>query len=42
MQPTTMVEPVADWASVYADGRETFRALYPAIRDVITPPPRSA
>jgi xylulokinase len=42
VEPTTTVEPVADWVPAYAEGRQTFRALYPAIRDVVTPPPRSA
>jgi len=42
VQPTSTVEPVADWIEHYAEGRETFRALYPAIRDVVTPPDRSA
>jgi xylulokinase len=42
VRPTSTVEPVAEWVSAYAEGRETFRALYPAIRDVATPLPRSA
>ena len=42
VRPTTTVEPVADWVPAYAAGRETFRALYPAIRDVVTPQRRSA
>jgi len=37
VRPTSTVEPVADWIAEYAEGRETFRALYPAIRDVVTP-----
>ncbi|HYH87824.1 MAG TPA: FGGY-family carbohydrate kinase [Solirubrobacteraceae bacterium] len=40
--PTTTVDPVADWIPAYAEGRETFRTLYPAIRDVVMPRPRSA
>jgi xylulokinase len=42
VQPTSVVEPVADWIPAYAERRETYRALYPAIRDVVTPRPRSA
>ena len=42
VRPTSTVEPVADWVAAYAERRETFRALYPAIRDVVTPPRRSA
>jgi xylulokinase len=42
VQPTSTAEPVADWVERYAEGRETFRALYPAIRDVGTPPDRPA
>jgi sugar (pentulose or hexulose) kinase len=42
VRPTSTVEPVAEWVSAYAEGRERFRALYPAIRDVATPLPRSA
>jgi xylulokinase len=44
VQPTSTVEPVADWIGEYAERRETFRALYPAIRDAtaVTPPRRSA
>ena len=39
VRPTSTVDPVADWvAGPTAERRETFRALYPAIRDVVTPP----
>ena len=33
VRPTATVEPVADWVPAYAEGREVFRALYPALRD---------
>jgi xylulokinase len=42
VRPTSTVEPVADWIAPYREQREVFRALYPAIREVVTPPPRSA
>jgi xylulokinase len=32
VRPAAVVEPVADWSGVYAEGRATFRALYPALR----------
>jgi xylulokinase len=31
VRPTTTVEPVADWVQPYREGRERFRALYPAL-----------
>jgi xylulokinase len=31
VRPTATVEPVADWVQPYRDGRERFRALYPAL-----------
>jgi xylulokinase len=42
VRPTSVVEPVADWVPAYAERRETYGALYPAIRDAVTPPRRSA
>jgi xylulokinase len=32
VRPGEVVEPVAAWMPAYAEGRERFRALYPAIR----------
>jgi xylulokinase len=29
-----VIEPVDEWVEVYQEGRERFRALYPAIRAV--------
>jgi xylulokinase len=37
VHPTSTVEPVARWVGRYAEGRETYRALYPAIRDAVRP-----
>ena len=34
VRPTAGVEPNGDWAEVYRERRETFRALYPALRDL--------
>src|SRR4051812_44961354 len=34
VRPTSLVEPVAGWADAYREGRETFRALYPALREL--------
>ena len=34
VRPTGTVEPVAEWVEAYAEGRERFRALYPALRGV--------
>jgi xylulokinase len=34
VRPGTVVEPVADWAEPYREGRERFRALYPALRSI--------
>ena len=34
VRPTEVVEPVADWVAPYAEQRERFRALYPALRAV--------
>jgi xylulokinase len=31
VRPTATVEPVADWVQPYREGRERFRALYPAL-----------
>jgi xylulokinase len=42
VRPTSTVEPVAEWVEPYREQREVFRALYPAIRGVVTPPRRSA
>jgi xylulokinase len=42
VRPSSTVEPVAEWIEPYREQREVFRALYPAIRDVVTPPRRSA
>jgi xylulokinase len=42
VKPTSTVEPVADWVEPYQEQREVFRALYPAIRDGVTPPRGSA
>jgi xylulokinase len=33
VRPGTVVEPVAAWVEPYREGRERFRALYPALRD---------
>ena len=30
--PDGIVEPVAEWIEPYREGRETFRALYPALK----------
>ena len=30
VRPTGVVEPVAEWVEPYREGRERFRALYPA------------
>jgi xylulokinase len=32
VRPTATVEPVAEWVEPYREGREVFRALYPALR----------
>ena len=32
VRPTATVEPVGEWVDAYRDGREVFRALYPALR----------
>ena len=32
VRPTEVVEPVADWIEPYREGRERFRALYPALQ----------
>ncbi len=32
VRPTDVVEPVADWVETYRQGRERFRALYPALQ----------
>jgi xylulokinase len=32
VRPAGTVEPVADWIEPYREGREAFRALYPAVR----------
>jgi hypothetical protein len=29
---TRVIEPRPDWAAVYAENRERFRGLYPALR----------
>jgi xylulokinase len=42
VRPSSTVEPVAEWVEPYREQREVFRALYPAIRTVVTPPRRSA
>jgi xylulokinase len=34
IQPGVTVEPVAEWVVPYREGRERFRALYPALRSV--------
>ena len=34
VRPAGTVEPVAEWVEVYREGRERFRALYPALRGV--------
>jgi xylulokinase len=34
VRPTSLVEPVAGWVDAYREGRETFRALYPALREL--------
>ena len=34
VRPTGMVEPVAEWIEPYREGRERFRALYPALKGV--------
>ena len=34
VRPGAVVEPVGAWVSPYRDGRERFRALYPALRGV--------
>ena len=32
VRPTGTIEPVADWIEPYREGRERFRALYPALK----------
>jgi xylulokinase len=34
VRPTETVEPVEEWVEAYAEGRERFRALYPALKNV--------
>jgi xylulokinase len=34
VRPGSVIEPVDEWVEVYREGRERFRALYPAIRTV--------
>ena len=34
VRPVSTVEPVAEWIEPYRERRETFRALYPALRDI--------
>jgi xylulokinase len=34
VRPRGHVEPVAEWIAPYREGRERFRALYPALRSV--------
>ena len=34
VRPTGTVEPVAEWIEAYREGRERFRALYPALKSV--------
>jgi xylulokinase len=34
VQPRDVIEPVPEWVEVYREGRERFRALYPALRRV--------
>ena len=34
-----VVEPVAEWAEIYGEGLQRYRALYPALRDVPVPGP---
>jgi xylulokinase len=36
VRPTSTIEPVADWVKTYAEQRERYRALYPALRSAIT------
>ena len=43
MRPRGLIEPDADWVEIYAEQRERYRALYPALRSVqLAPPLRSA
>ncbi|HWF74533.1 MAG TPA: xylulokinase [Solirubrobacteraceae bacterium] len=37
VKPRERVEPVPAWARYYREGRERFRALYPALRGVVGP-----
>jgi hypothetical protein len=32
VRPRATIEPVPDWIEPYREGREHFRALYPALR----------
>ncbi|MDP9294550.1 MAG: xylulokinase, partial [Actinomycetota bacterium] len=34
VKPLGVVEPVAEWVQPYREQRETFRALYPALRAI--------
>jgi xylulokinase len=34
VKPGTRIEPVAEWVPIYAEARERYRALYPALRSV--------
>jgi xylulokinase len=34
VRPGAIVDPVPEWAATYREGREVFRALYPALRSV--------
>jgi xylulokinase len=36
VKPRGQVDPVAEWVKVYADQRERYRALYPALKPVLT------
>jgi xylulokinase len=33
------VEPVPSWVEIYGERRERYRALYPALRSIVSPPP---
>jgi xylulokinase len=36
VRPTRTIEPVAEWIETYAEGRERYRALYPALKTALT------
>jgi xylulokinase len=36
VKPRGQVDPLPEWVAIYADGRERYRALYPALKDALT------